>query len=304
MAEYEDTAKDLIMYEPHISMGLMDCSGEGSRTCSKLRIPRMPWFKLFKQGQMDQDYYQSKNKKSMIKFMRNFFGSPIKKLRSVADVEDYLQEEEGSVIAFFNKKETELKEVYTKVAQDLREIGLYFGYVTNATTRVQYKQYDNQIIVVRSKLLDSRHEDRIAVYNDPLDQVTLHNWMIKQQLGLMSFRTRDNEFLFKHPLTVIYINVILDFEYAPQATINTLKMRELFMKTAANYSSQMNFAISDKKVHRTELRNCGYSNEKITEYRPLICIYNDEDRFNMKMNFDSEAFSEAVDKFLDGRVQR
>ena len=118
---------------------------------------------------MDQDYMQARNKKSILKFMRNFFGSPIKKLSSVADVEDYLQEEEGSVVAFFDKENKDIKETYRKVAKDLREIGeqffpcvtffesptvlkplfcylgLYFGYATNSSTRVQYQQWDNQV---------------------------------------------------------------------------------------------------------------------------------------------------------------
>ena len=292
------------MYEPHISMGLMDCSGAGSRTCSRLRVPRLPWFKLFKQGQMDQDYYQSRNKKSIIKFMRNFFGSPIKKLRAVSDVEDYLQEEEGSVVAFFDAKDKDFKEVYRKVATDLHDLGLYFGYVTNSSTIVQYKQYDQKIILIRADMLNSKFEDKIAVYDGEMEQVALHNWIIKEQLGLMSFRTDDNSFLFKFPLTVLYINVILDVEYAPQATANTLLIRESFMRVAANYSSQMNFAISDKKAYKHELRTCGYTNAKIDEYLPLLCIFNDEDRYNMKMNFDNEAFAEAVDRFLKGNTQR
>ena len=78
---------------------------------------------------MDQDYMQARNKKSILKFMRNFFGSPIKKLRSAADVEDYLQEEEGSVVAFFDKENKDLKETYRKVAKDLREIGEQFPWV-------------------------------------------------------------------------------------------------------------------------------------------------------------------------------
>ena len=77
---------------------------------------------------------------------------------SVEDVEDYLEEEEGSVIAFFDKTENKIKDVYKKCAKDLREIGLYFGYVTNETTRLQYPQYDNKIILVRSKLLNSQYE--------------------------------------------------------------------------------------------------------------------------------------------------
>ena len=59
----------------------------------QLRVPRLPWFKLFKQGQDDQDYDRARRKSSIIKFMRNFFGSPIKKLRTAAEVEDYITEE-------------------------------------------------------------------------------------------------------------------------------------------------------------------------------------------------------------------
>ena len=38
--------------------GLLDCSGEGIMTCNKFRVGRLPWFKLFKHGQADQDYLQ------------------------------------------------------------------------------------------------------------------------------------------------------------------------------------------------------------------------------------------------------
>ena len=38
--------------------GLLDCSGDGMMTCNKFRVARLPWFKLFKQGQSDQDYLQ------------------------------------------------------------------------------------------------------------------------------------------------------------------------------------------------------------------------------------------------------
>ena len=37
MSEYLDTAADLLMWEPHISMGLMDCSNSGRRTCNKVQ---------------------------------------------------------------------------------------------------------------------------------------------------------------------------------------------------------------------------------------------------------------------------
>lgn len=44
----------------------------------------------------------------------------------------------------------------------------------------------------------------------------------------MGFRQRENEHLFSHPLTVVYIPVILDTEYAAQATLNTLRVSQLF----------------------------------------------------------------------------
>ena len=48
--EYVETGQELLKNDPHISMGMMDCSREGSKTCSRYRVPRLPWFKLFKQG--------------------------------------------------------------------------------------------------------------------------------------------------------------------------------------------------------------------------------------------------------------
>ena len=40
----------------------------------------------------------------------------------------------------------------------------------------------------------------------------------------MGFRDQESEHLFSHPLTVVYYPVILDTEFAPQATANTLKV--------------------------------------------------------------------------------
>ena len=36
MTEYHDTADTLLKWEPHISMGIMDCSQKGLRTCNKV----------------------------------------------------------------------------------------------------------------------------------------------------------------------------------------------------------------------------------------------------------------------------
>ena len=304
MAEYMDTAKDLLMYEPHISMGKMDCSSSGIHTCNKYRVPRLPWFKLFKQGQDDQDYVQARRKQSITKFMRNFFGSAAKKLRTVAEVEDYLHEEEGSVLAFLDKDDKEVKSVYDEVAKELRGIGFYFGYVTNPKLRTQYPQYDNKIVHIRANILDSAYEEKITIFEDRLNGTSLQRWLIKEQQGLMGFRDKVNDYLFQFPLVVIYIPIIIDPEYAPQATINTLAIRESFMSVAKNYSKQLNFALSDKKYYKYELRNCGYSHDRIESHEPLVCMFREEDRFNMKMVFNNEAFSDTLDKFIAGRSQR
>ena len=133
-----------------------------------------------------------------MKFMRNFFGDPAKILRTTSDVEvkqddfffnnvilwqDYLEEEEGSVIGFIDNKNEELMRVYTKVAEELRDLGLYFGWfhidwlmvefdnknsntglVTKPALRLNYSKFDGKIVFIRSRLLDSVYEDRVAIY--------------------------------------------------------------------------------------------------------------------------------------------
>ena len=264
----------------------------------------MPIEWSLKQGQDDQDYVQARRKSSIVKFMRNFFGSAAKKLRTIEEVEDYFHEEEGSVIAFFDKEDTLMKELYSAVASELRSIGFYFGFVTKSHLRQQYPDYDNKIVHIRASILDSSHEDKISVFDAELNVTNVHRWLIKKQQGLMGFRTNNNQYLFRSPLVVIYIPLILDLEYAPHATLNTLAIRESFMSIAKNFSNHLNFALSDKKYYKFELRNCGYSNSRIDSAEPLICMFRDEDRFNMKMNFNNEAFAEILDKFVAGTTGR
>ena len=306
MGEYLDTAGELLMWEPHISTGLMDCSGDGVRTCNKLRIPRLPWLKLFKQGQDDRDYGQAKKKSSIMKFMRNFFGSPAKKLRSDEQVQDYLAEEEGSVLAFFDRSNSEMKSVYNEVAKELRSLDFYFGYVTDSVLREKYSQYDNKIVYIRAKLLNSIHEERVSIYQkqNSLEATSLQSWLIKQQQGLMSFRHSGNEYLFPSPLAVIYFPVILDWDNAAQATINTLGIRESLMAVAKKFSEKMNFAISNKRDYKYELQHCGHDQKKIDSQEPIVCIFKEEDRFRMKTSFGNDAFSEFIENVLESRQAR
>ena len=76
------------------------------------------------------------------------------------------------------------------------------------------------------------------------------------------------------------------------------------MRVASNFSDKIDFAISDKKYYKYELRNCGYDYARLDSPEPLICIYKDEDRFNMNMKFSDEAFSDFVAKFLAGNAKR
>ena len=304
MPEFLDTAGDLLMWEPHISTGLMDCSGAGIRTCNKLRIPRLPWLKLFKQGQDDRDYGLAKKKSSMIKFMRNFYGSPAKKLRSMEEIKDYLAEEEGSVLSFFDKSNSKMKSIYNEVAKELRSLNFYFGYVTDSSLREVYSQYDSKIVYIRAKLLNSIHEEKVAIYQDSLEATSVQRWLIKQQQGLMSFRHSGNEYLFPSPLAVIYFPVILDWDNAEQATINTLGIRESLMAVAKSFSEKMNFAISNKRDYKYELQHCGHDQRKIDSQEPIICIFKEEDRFRMETSFSNKAFSEFMEKFLEGRQER
>ena len=136
--------------------------------------------------------------------MRNFFGSPIKKLRTVDDVEDYLHEVEGSVIGFFGPRDKDLKDVYRKTAKYVRELGLYFGYVTDPGLLAEYGRYAGKIVQVRPHVLRSGWEEGEVVYSGEVDNTSLHQWVIKEWLGTMAIRNSRNDFLFRHPLVVIY----------------------------------------------------------------------------------------------------
>ena len=86
--------------------------------------------------------------------------------------------------------------------------------------------------------------------------------------------------------------------------IAPLRIRENFMEVARNYSGRVTFAISDKRQYNHELRGCGYEHDRVESNEPLVCMYRGDDRFNMKMKFSNQAFSDTIDSFLAGNIQR
>ena len=98
--------------------------------------------------------------------------------------------------------------------------------------------------------------------------------------------------------------MILDWDNAAQATLNTLGIRESLMAVAKNFSDIMNFAISNKRDYKYELQNCGHDQKKIDSQEPIVCIFKEEDRFRMRMSYSNEAFAEFIERVLDGREER
>lgn len=98
----------------------VDCTEGGKETCSKFSVSGYPTLKIFRNGEVSQEYNGPREAAGMAKYMRAQVGPSSKDLLTVEAYEKFLAVQEGSVVGFF-EKETDLKAAFLKFADKQRE---------------------------------------------------------------------------------------------------------------------------------------------------------------------------------------
>lgn len=88
-----------------------------------------PTLKIFKNGEVSQDYNGPREAQGIVKYMRAQVGPASKDLVSLESYEAYMKVQENTIVGFF-EKETDLKGVFTKYSDQQRE-KLRFGHTSN-----------------------------------------------------------------------------------------------------------------------------------------------------------------------------
>lgn len=116
-----DKAADLLKgNDPPIALAKVDCTEGGKDTCNKFSVTGYPTLKIFRNGDLSQEYNGPRESAGIVKHMQSQVGPSSKDLLTDEDLEKFTSKDDVAVVGCF-EKESDLKAAFLKVADKLRE---------------------------------------------------------------------------------------------------------------------------------------------------------------------------------------
>lgn len=290
--EYAKAAELLRGEDPPIALAKVDCTEGGKDTCGKFSVSGYPTLKIFKNGEVSQEYSGPREANGIAKYMKSIVGPASKDLLSLEAFEAFLKVQETSVVGFF-QKESDLKGVFLKYADSQRE-RLRFGH-SSAKEVLEKQGETDAIYLFRAKQLANKFEpDFVKFEGKTKEELTT---FVKEQFhGLAGVRTRDSLNDFKNPLVVVYYAV--DYVKNPKGT-NYWRNRVL--KVAKEFVGRVNFAVSAKDDFQHELNEYGYD---YVGDKPLVLARDEKNqKFIMKDEFSVENLQAFATELEEGSLE-
>lgn len=182
----------------------VDCTEAGKEICTKFSVSGYPTLKIFRDGEMSQEYNGPREAAGIVKYMRAQVGPSSKAIESTADLDKFLKNNDVGVIGFF-EKESDLKGNFLKLANKLRE-KVRFAHTTNKDILKQYSVKDN-VILFRPKHLHNKFEEDHVKYDGEGTTESMQDFIEEKYHGLVGHRRTDNQNEFKQPLVIAYFAV-------------------------------------------------------------------------------------------------
>ncbi|XP_053613936.1 protein disulfide-isomerase A3 [Plodia interpunctella] len=291
--EYAVAAGILKNDDSPVALAKVDCTEAGKSTCEQYSVSGYPTLKIFRKGELSQEYNGPRESNGIVKYMRAQVGPSSKDLLSVADYEAYLKKDDVVVIGFF-EKETDLKGEFLKTADKLRE-EVIFGHST-AKAVLEKSGYKNNVVLYRPKRLQNKFEDSLVVYKGDPETYSLKAFIKENYHGLVGVRQKDNMQDFSNPLVVAYYDV----DYVKNAK-GTNYWRNRVLKVAKEMTS-VTFAVSDKDDFTHELNEFGIDFAK--RDKPVVAGRDkDGNKFVMSDEFSIESLLAFSKDLLAGKLE-
>ncbi|XP_034837673.1 protein disulfide-isomerase A3 [Maniola hyperantus] len=288
--EYAAAAGVLKTDDPPVALVKVDCTEGGKSTCEKYSVSGYPTLKIFRKGELSQEYNGPRESNGIIKFMRAQVGPSSRELLTVASFEAMIAKDEVVVIGFF-EKETDLKGEFLKTADKMRE-EVTFGH-SSAEEVLKKAGYKNNVVLYRPKRMHNKFEDSSVVYSG---EGSLKPFIKENYHGLVGFRQKETINDFTNPLVVAYYDI--DYVKNPKGT-NYWRNRVL---KVAKDLSDVTFAISDKDDFIHELNDYGIDFAKGD--KPVVAGKDlDGNKYVMSAEFSIENLVTFAKDLVDGKLE-
>lgn len=148
--------------DPPIALAKIDCTEAGKETCGKFSVSGYPTLKIFRNGEVSQEYNGPREAAGIVKYMRAQVGPASRDLLTLEALDNFLAVPEAAVVGLF-KKETDLKGVFLKYADKMRE-KLRFGHSSAAPVLEKYDETD-VILLFRASNLHNKFEENYLKFD-------------------------------------------------------------------------------------------------------------------------------------------
>jgi protein disulfide-isomerase A3 len=277
--------------DPPIALAKVDCTEAGKETCNKFSVSGYPTLKIFRNGEVSQDYNGPRVHDGIVKYMRAQVGPASRELTSQKALDDFVKTE-TSVVGFF-KTESELKGTFLKFADAQRE-KLKFGHTSEPSLLEKYG-VDDAVLLVRATHLSNKFEPNFVKFEGS-SKAELNEFVKSNYHGLVGHRTRDSASDFKNPLVVAYYAV----DYVKNAK-GTNYWRNRVLKVAKEFAGNVNFAVSAKDDFQHELNEYGYD---YVGDKPLILAKDGKGlKYIMRDEFSVENLQAFVNDLEEGALE-
>ncbi len=283
--EFERAATLLKSNDPPVALAKVDCTEGGKDTCGRFSVSGYPTVKIFREGELSQDYNGPREVNGIVKYMKAQVGPASKECKSQADVDTLLKKPEVVVVSYLKDKSDQ--DVFAKVANALRET-VAFGHFADSKKQ-------EGIVLHRPTILQSKFEDAELKYSGKVDKDAITAWIKTNYHGLVGHRTIDNAKEFKEPLVTAYYEV----DYVKNVK-GTNYWRNRVMKVAKDFKS-LNFAVSNENDFQHEATEFGM--DVLSTEKPLVAIKSSKGKFVMSDEFSVDSFTAFLKDFEAGKLE-
>ncbi|XP_050314144.1 protein disulfide-isomerase A3 [Anthonomus grandis grandis] len=293
--EYAKAAEDLLANDPPVVLVKVDCTEGGKETCNKNSVSGYPTLKIFRNGEVSQDYNGPREASGIVKYMKAQVGPASKEIKSWEELEKFLSnQKESSIIGFF-EKESDLKGAFLQLANKLRE-KMQFAHSTFKDV-LEKQGVKDGVFIFRASHLKNKFEPETVEYKGAAESAELNDFITNNFHGLVGVRKSDNQRDFKNPLVTVYYGV--DYVKNPKGT-NYWRNRVL--KVAKEFEGKLNFAIASNAEFTHELNEFGI--EGADAEKPRVAAKDAADKkYVLRDEFSVDNLLAFVNDFLEGSLE-
>jgi len=288
--EFDKASKDLLSNDPPVTLAKIDCTEGGKDTCNRFEVRGYPTLKIFRNGELSQDYNGPREAGGIVKYMRSQVGAASKECKSDDDLKQILEKAKEVVVVGSLESDSDM-DLFQKVANKLRESHAFAHSASSSDVRKA------GIYLHRPKHLQSKFEDAALKYDGDMTSADIVAWIKDNNHGLCGHRTFDNAGDFQGSVVTAYYAV--DYE---KNVKGTNYWRNRVMKVAKEFKG-LTFAVASKHDFAQELGEYGMDS-KMGEDKPIVAAKTAEGKkFVMEAEFSMDNLKAFLQDLEAGKLE-